>query len=121
MTAVSVRNLRNPVDADVGARLKALRVQNRMTQKDLAGALGVTFQQVQKYENGSNRLAASTLAKAAAALSCRVMDFYEPLSVEPAQEPEDAVAELSDLFGRMAPRQREALLITARALVEMKR
>ena len=114
------RNTRNPIDAEVGARLKELRVQNRMTQVDLATALGVTFQQVQQYEKGQNRVAASTLAKAAAALNCKIADFYqqdEPTAMEPA----DALNELSDLYGRMAARQREALLTTARALVEIRR
>ena len=57
----------DPIDIHVGAQLKALRATARLTQAELAGALGVTFQQVQKYEKGVNRMAASTLARAAAA------------------------------------------------------
>ncbi|MNL20866.1 anaerobic benzoate catabolism transcriptional regulator [compost metagenome] len=116
----SQRNIRNPIDAEVGARLKELRVQNRMTQVDLATALGVTFQQVQKYEKGQNRVAASTLAKAAAALNCKITDFYQQ-DTPSTPEPADALLELSDLYHRMATRQREALLTTARALVEIQR
>lgn len=116
----SQRNIRNPIDAEVGARLKELRIQNRMTQVDLATALGVTFQQVQKYEKGQNRVAASTLAKAAAALNCKITDFYQQ-ETPATPEPAEALAELSHLYGRMASRQREALLTTARALVEVHR
>ena len=92
-----------------------------MTQVDLANSLGVTFQQVQKYEKGLNRLAASTLAKAAAALNCRVTDFYADVEQKALLEPAEAMAELSDLYGRMGTRQREALMTTARALVELRR
>lgn len=120
MTADNQRNVRDPLDAEVGARLKALRFQNRMTQVQLANAIGVTFQQIQKYEKGHNRLAASTLAKVAAALNCRVADFYDAPEVGAPELPE-AIAELSGLYERMAVRQREALMNAARALVEIKR
>lgn len=47
-----------------------------MTQTELGAAIGVTFQQVQKYERGANRVAASTLLKVAEALQCNVADLY---------------------------------------------
>jgi transcriptional regulator with XRE-family HTH domain len=56
----------------IGARLRARRRQLGLSQTDLAHKLGVSFQQVQKYERGSNRIAASTLAVAAEALSTTV-------------------------------------------------
>ena len=56
----------------IGARLRARRRQLGLSQTDLAGKLGVSFQQVQKYERGSNRIAASTLAVAAEALGTTV-------------------------------------------------
>lgn len=121
MTTDSQRNVRDPVDAQVGARLKALRLQNRLTQVELASAIGVTFQQVQKYEKGQNRLAASTLAKVAGALNCKVADFYEGAEAGAAPELPEAMAELSALYARMAARQREALMTNARALVEIAR
>ena len=113
--------LRDPIDAHVGAQLKTLRVQNRLTQAGLAQALGVTFQQVQKYEKGVNRMAASTLAKAAAALGCTIADFYPRAGADVTPEPHEVVAELAALYERMAPRQRDALMVTARALAEVKR
>lgn len=111
----------DPIDQQVGAQLKALRLARRMTQAELAGALGVTFQQVQKYERGVNRLAASTLARAAAALGCTVADFYPKEKENSSPSESEALAELGGLFVRMQARQKEALLVMARALTEVRR
>ncbi len=51
----------NPVDVHVGARVRMRRTLLGMTQMDLADALGMSFQQVQKYESGANRISASRL------------------------------------------------------------
>src|ERR1700761_3268108 len=56
----------------IGARLRTRRRQLGLSQSDLAGRLGVSFQQVQKYERGANRIAASTLLAAAQALRTTV-------------------------------------------------
>jgi transcriptional regulator with XRE-family HTH domain len=48
-------------DTAVGARVRALRIQRKMSQEKLGDALGLTFQQVQKYEKGTNRISASRL------------------------------------------------------------
>jgi transcriptional regulator with XRE-family HTH domain len=60
------------MELSIGARLRARRRQLGFSQTDLAEKLGVSFQQVQKYERGSNRIAASTLIAAAEALSTSV-------------------------------------------------
>jgi transcriptional regulator with XRE-family HTH domain len=60
------------IDASVGARLRQRRKTLGMSQARLAEALGVTFQQIQKYEKGANRISASTLVRAARALECPV-------------------------------------------------
>lgn len=60
------------MELSIGARLRARRRQLGLSQTDLAGKLGVSFQQVQKYERGSNRIAASTLIVAAEALGTTV-------------------------------------------------
>ncbi len=67
----------NVVDAYVGARLRMRRVMLGMSQGKLGQLLGVTFQQVQKYEKGSNRISASRLRQAAHALEVPVEYFYE--------------------------------------------
>ena len=56
----------------IGARLRTRRRQLGLSQTELAGVLGVSFQQVQKYERGANRVAASTLLAAAQGLSTSV-------------------------------------------------
>ncbi len=62
----------DPVDFAIGARMRARRRQLDLSQGDLAAALGVSFQQVQKYERGVNRVSGSTLVAAAGALSTTV-------------------------------------------------
>jgi transcriptional regulator with XRE-family HTH domain len=60
------------LEQSIGARLRARRRQLGLSQTDLAEKLGISFQQVQKYERGSNRIAASTLMVAAEALTTTV-------------------------------------------------
>jgi len=67
----------DPIDVAVGRKLKIRRTAVGMSQVKLAERLGVTFQQVQKYEKGANRLAASTLYRAGRALSVPVEHFFE--------------------------------------------
>ena len=58
----------HPIDLHVGARIRLKRKMAGISQNDLAAALGVTFQQVQKYEIGTNRISASKLHAAATLL-----------------------------------------------------
>lgn len=67
------------VDASVGSRIKALRRAARMSQERLAERLGVTFQQVQKYERGVNRVSASRLWDIAQALGVTSDRLFEAL------------------------------------------
>ena len=60
----------DPIDVHVGLRIRTIRRERNMTQDDLARSLGITFQQIQKYERGSNRVSASMLVKAARMLGC---------------------------------------------------
>lgn len=73
----------DPIDIHVGKRLKARRVGLRISQSDLGKALDVTFQQIQKYENGANRIGASNLYKLAKALNVDVSYFFDGLDDEP--------------------------------------
>lgn len=68
-----------PVDLHVGQRVAERRLSLGHTQSDLAQAMGVTFQQVQKYEKGSNRISASRLWLAALFLGVGVEYFYSGL------------------------------------------
>jgi transcriptional regulator with XRE-family HTH domain len=67
----------DPIDRYVGARVRARRVGIRLSQTRLGEAIGVTFQQVQKYENGTNRIGASNLYKIAKTLGVDVTYFFE--------------------------------------------
>jgi len=69
----------DPIDVHVGQRLKARRVGLRISQSDIGNALEVTFQQIQKYENGANRIGASNLFRLAQALNVNVSYFFEDM------------------------------------------
>jgi transcriptional regulator with XRE-family HTH domain len=66
----------NPIDEVVGARIRLVRKRRKMSQQELGAALGVTFQQVQKYENGVNRVSASRLHLVAAALGVPIAELF---------------------------------------------
>src|SRR5947209_20166103 len=68
----------DPLDAMVGAKIRVFRIHRRISQTDLAEQIGVTFQQVQKYEKGTNRVGASRLARISAVLGISVGDLFEP-------------------------------------------
>lgn len=67
----------NPIDVHVGARVKLRRMLLGMSQEKLGEALGITFQQIQKYEKGTNRIGASRLAHMATVLMVPVSFFFE--------------------------------------------
>ena len=71
----------NPTDRYVGARVRMRRLMLGMSQTALGNSLGVTFQQVQKYEKGTNRIGASRLQQIAGALQVPVSFFFEELPV----------------------------------------
>ena len=72
----------NPMDAHVGTRVKLRRTMMGMSQEKLGQALGVTFQQVQKYEKGTNRIGAGRMQQISETLRVPIGYFYEdaPLS-----------------------------------------
>ncbi len=76
----------HPVDVHVGARARVRRTLLGMTQTDLGDALGLTFQQVQKYERGTNRIGAGRLYDLARVLDVSIVYFFEDMP------PEDAVS-----------------------------
>ncbi len=70
----------DPVDVHVGTRLRLRRTLIGMSQEQLAAALNITFQQVQKYERGTNRISASRLFQASRALGVAVAWFFEEMT-----------------------------------------
>jgi transcriptional regulator with XRE-family HTH domain len=71
------RGALNPIDKHVGSRVRMRRLMLAMSQSTLADALGLTFQQVQKYEKGSNRIGASRLQHISQILQVPVPFFFE--------------------------------------------
>ena len=67
----------NPIDKHVGSRVRMRRMMLGMSQEKLGDALGLTFQQVQKYEKGTNRIGASRLQQIAHILQVPVSFFFE--------------------------------------------
>jgi transcriptional regulator with XRE-family HTH domain len=70
------KKMTDPHDADVGHRIRARRLSKKMSQTDLAVQLGLTFQQIQKYEKGTNRVGAGRLKRIAEILDAPITYFY---------------------------------------------
>jgi transcriptional regulator with XRE-family HTH domain len=64
------------IDVLIGERVRARRMQAKISQAALGEALGVTLQQIQKYEEGSDRIGSGRLLEVAKVLECDVMEFY---------------------------------------------
>ena len=64
-------------DTTIGQNVKRIRRANEQTQADLANTLGVSYQQVQKYESGTNRIAAGRIPVIARFLCCDIEDLYK--------------------------------------------
>jgi transcriptional regulator with XRE-family HTH domain len=87
----------DPVDVHVGRRLRMRRKDLGYSQQALADALGLTFQQVQKYEGGANRISASKLHATAMFLKTPIGFFFEGLD-----DPEGADSTAAELANEMA-------------------
>ena len=110
------------VDTHVGMRVRALRMDRKMTQQELAKALGLTFQQVQKYEKGSNRISASKLWLIANYFKAPVAAFFDGLTEgRPGMAESDAIfdhdapptpttSEITRTAPRLSPKQQKVVL-----------
>lgn len=72
-----LKKVPNPIDRHVGSRVRLRRMLAGVSQEKLGEGLGLTFQQVQKYEKGSNRISASRLQQIAKMLDVEVSFFFE--------------------------------------------
>ena len=79
----------NPIDVHVGKRIRMRRLFLGMNQETLANALDLTFQQVQKYEGGANRVSASRLSEMAEILRVPISFFYGDLPQGDTQTPQE--------------------------------
>src|SRR5579859_7542043 len=76
----------NPIDKHVGSRVRMRRMMLGMSQEKLGDSLGLTFQQVQKYEKGANRIGASRLQQISHILQVPVAFFFEGAPQSPGQQ-----------------------------------
>ena len=119
------------VDRHVGRRVEARRRELGLTQTELSRAIGVTFQQVQKYEKGANRVSASKLWEIAEFLKVDIAHFYQGLTAaRPGFAESDTVSftddfpitrqasEIARLAPRLNPRSQKTVLALIRDLVE---
>jgi transcriptional regulator with XRE-family HTH domain len=82
-----VKKAPNPIDKHVGSRVRMRRMMLSMSQEKLGDALGLTFQQVQKYEKGTNRIGASRLQQISTILQVPVAFFFEGAPDMPGSRP----------------------------------
>jgi transcriptional regulator with XRE-family HTH domain len=101
----------HPIDLHVGARIRLQRIMHGMTQSELAKLIGISFQSVQKYERGENRVSASRLHEFATALGVNEQFFFDGIgtAAAPGTEP-PREASLSASEGREFRRQLEAVM-----------
>jgi transcriptional regulator with XRE-family HTH domain len=85
-------------DAEVGRRVRSRRLECRLSQTELADRIGVTFQQVQKYEKGVNRIGAGRLQRISEALEVPVMFFFD---ATPGAAPRAPSSGAESIFGLM--------------------
>ncbi len=83
----------NPIDRHVGSRVRMRRMMLGMSQEKLGDALGLTFQQVQKYEKGTNRIGASRLQQISNSLQVPVSFFFDGAPELPGEKRPDGMAE----------------------------
>lgn len=108
----------NPIDIHVGARVKMRRTLLGMSQEKLGEAIGLTFQQVQKYERGLNRIGASRLYDISKVLEVTIGFFFEEMDTQVAERsprmlaggaPDGALAEEAALFDHDPMSRRETI------------
>ncbi|NDF11592.1 MAG: XRE family transcriptional regulator [Proteobacteria bacterium] len=118
------RNVRSieAIDIAIGKRIEERRVIAGYSRKELARKLGITHQQLHKYERGANRITASRLHAIAHLLGTSVADFYEKESLLTSQELtaayKDALHALRDFMRIRHPRQKEVITLLIKILAE---
>ena len=116
----------DPMDVALGAAVRIRRRSLGVSQEALAEQCGVSFQQIQKYENGANRISFSRLVQIARALKCRVVDLMDVLDQPEGEGTQDlelltrmrtpGALELLSAYERLTPDTRNSLLGLLRTL-----
>jgi transcriptional regulator with XRE-family HTH domain len=116
----------DPMDIALGAAVRIRRRTLGISQEALADQCGVSFQQIQKYENGANRISFSRLVQIARALQCRVVDLMDVLDAPDRETTADldmltrmrtpGAVELLNAYEKMPPEARTALVALLRTI-----
>ena len=113
----------HPIDIRIGQNIRLFRTQAGITQTALAHALGLTFQQVQKYEKGTNRVAASRLWDCAQILQVPPAQFFlspgVALEAVPATEIDRTLTGWLTIYQRLETRPRKLIIELAKLLSEL--
>lgn len=110
-----VAEKRNPVDAHVGARLRLRRTLMGLSQEKLGDAVDLTFQQIQKYEKGANRIGASRLFQFSRILEVPPSFFFDDMPEHLAGAPKEARAETEAAGSQQDPLAKRETLELVRA------
>lgn len=120
MTKRTAHNAPHPLDVALGGRIRLRRSELELSQSQLAQQVGITFQQIQKYERGVNRVSFSRLAGIAEALRCSVTDIIDGLgkgttssgpSLLVTRLNEPGAAELLEAYCAIRPNKRRRALV----------
>jgi len=112
MANASRKPRHSPLDAALGERIRGRRRDLGLSQSALAGRLGITFQQVQKYENGANRVSASMLIKLSEALGMPVAELLQVGHAAPPADRDEQAAQLQAAFAKIQSSEMRAAVLT---------
>lgn len=122
----TLSDLTGRIDSHVGRQIRKYRQSRGVTQQELARALGISYQQIQKYENGANRVSAGRLYIIAKALGTQIGAFFEDSALSLRQDQlsvtsEDVVQAAKELSAVPDPRVRNSIRALVRLLSESTR
>jgi transcriptional regulator with XRE-family HTH domain len=112
------RGIPDPIDVAVGSRVRMRRKELKVSQGSLGDALGVSFQQIQKYERGTNRISASMLVRIADTLNTSVAALFSERYQTDTSLPSDAIELLEVFTSIQSNRDRRAVIGLAKALAQ---
>jgi transcriptional regulator with XRE-family HTH domain len=97
----TIKHRRDPEDIEIGRKIRAVRLAKGVSQTTIADGLGLTFQQVQKYEKGANRVSAGRLQKIAGMLDTPITFFYGDSGARTKKQHQDSGLALIQSQGAM--------------------
>ncbi|MCZ7861453.1 helix-turn-helix transcriptional regulator [Agrobacterium salinitolerans] len=113
------------LDAVIGQNIRSLRMRGGITQESLGVSLGITFQQIQKYEKGTNRVSAAALIHFQNALGCELRDFFDGIDIDGVKNSipsmSDEAVKVSMVVNAMPPWKQSLVLALTREVDKIDR